>query len=1181
MKKQSVRKSAQSATNILIPASPLFAGPPESTQPLDDISRLASLVCQTGWAAVGVPRGSQLLFLACHGFSADHGLFSDPDFFSQTLSTGSLPPFHLMGNGSHPPPKFSAFVPIYTPQADHPAGLLAVFDPTPRSLSPEQREGLRVLARQAAPWLSHPAQSDKSQPDWRTVLEAAPYFIAVHQQGRMVYANPACMRQLEAKTPQELIGCPVLNFVHPDDHEMVITRMKQTLSGQAAPPVQERLVSLQGRVFEVEATATSILFDGTPSVLVMARDISQQTKALERVKKSESNLALAQSLAGLAFWEWDLETDTLTWSKESNQIFGQPPPMEEKPGRVFKKLIHADDWERIEGSFLKAIETCGTFGGTHKVNRSDGSVGFVKAKGEVIPGSHGKAVRVIGTVYDITPFKLVEDALRASEARLAQAQSMARLGSWVWNLKTNRLTWSTVVYDIFGIKPGDIDLTMENVFAMIPQEEHAGLIESQMRAVNERVVSQIQHKFHLPDGRVIHVVERGEAEFADDGTPLAINGTVYDVTPYIETQEALKQTEQTLLKAQKISHLGSWDWDILQGRVVWSEEAYRIYGLPPGMEISLAIFEQCIHPEDKDRVLNELKKCLENLSDFNLEHRVARPDGRVFHVSAQGEVTWSPEGKPVRMMGTVLDITTYKETEAALKKTEQNLLKAQQISHLGSWEWNFFQDTIELSEEARRICGLPPDIEVTMAVFEQCLHPEDKDRVLEGIRHSRETLGEYNLEHRLMRPDGEVRFVACHGEITFTPDGNPVSMMGTVLDITRRRLAEEERVKLEKQMESAQRLESLGLMAGGIAHDFNNMLVSILGLADLALFDLPEGSLPREHIHQLQTTAWQAAELTNQMLAYSGQGRFNITLLDLSQSVEEMIHLLKTVISKKALFTTRLTGGIPPIMADTSQIRQIILNLVINASEALEEAPGAVTVTAGEMFADRALLDTTYLNEHLQEGTYSFLQVEDTGCGMSPETVQKIFDPFFTTKFTGRGLGLAAVLGIIRGHQGAVKVTSRPGEGTTFLVMFPASLITPEPVGGESMSEQSPLMGNATILVVEDEESVRTVNRMALEKFGYTVIVAEDGREGVDVYNRCHQDIDLVLLDMTMPYLNGEEVLREIRLKNPQARVVLTSGYSESDSVGEMTKIGMTGFLPKPYRPTDLLRCIQEVLEKK
>ena len=374
-----------------------------------------------------------------------------------------------------------------------------------------------------------------------------------------------------------------------------------------------------------------------------------------------------------------------------------------------------------------------------------------------------------------------------------------------------------------------------------------------------------------------------------------------------------------------------------------------------------------------------------------------------------------------------------------------------------------------------------------------------------------------------------------------------------------------EKRNLERQVQQAQKLESLGVLAGGIAHDFNNILMAVLGHAELALEKISPMSPARGDLTDIATAARHAADLCRQMLAYAGKSSFALERVGLRDLVEEMAHLLKTSISKKAILNLNLERGLPPIQADPSQVRQIAMNLIINASEAIGDKSGVITVSVGATRCDEEYLRKTELREDLVPGLYVHLEVTDTGGGMGAETRSRIFDPFFSTKFTGRGLGLAAVLGIVRAHKGALKVYSEPGKGTTFKILFPAFEDT---VGGARTNDPSHLTdwrGKGTILLVDDEESLIALGARMLEHLGFTVLTAADGLQAVDLYRERGKEIDLVLMDLTMPHMDGAEAFSELRRLNPDVRVVLASGYSHEDVASRFAGKGIDGVLQKPY----------------
>ena len=397
-------------------------------------------------------------------------------------------------------------------------------------------------------------------------------------------------------------------------------------------------------------------------------------------------------------------------------------------------------------------------------------------------------------------------------------------------------------------------------------------------------------------------------------------------------------------------------------------------------------------------------------------------------------------------------------------------------------------------------------------------------------------------------------------------------------DVTDRKRSQDELIHLERQMQQVQKLESMGVLAGGIAHDFNNLLMAILGHADLALHQLPQMSPARHHLDEIEKASRRAADLCNQMLAYSGRGQFVVELIDLDNLIDEMLHLLGTCISKKVILNLNLEKELPKIKADATQLRQVLMNLLINASEAIGDKSGVITISTGAMHVRHDYLLKTYLDEDLTPGLYVCLEVSDTGCGMDKTTKERLFEPFFSTKFTGRGLGMAAVLGIVRGHKGAVKVYSEPGKGTTFKILFPVE----ENQYCEQLSNRTmDLDGwkpSGTVLLVDDEETIRALGTAMLRHLGFDVIVACDGEEALQIYRHRRNEISIILLDLTMPRLNGEETFRELRLIDPEVRVVLSSGYNEQEIASRFAGKNLAGFIQKPYALKTLQKKIRDIM---
>jgi signal transduction histidine kinase/CheY-like chemotaxis protein len=423
-----------------------------------------------------------------------------------------------------------------------------------------------------------------------------------------------------------------------------------------------------------------------------------------------------------------------------------------------------------------------------------------------------------------------------------------------------------------------------------------------------------------------------------------------------------------------------------------------------------------------------------------------------------------------------------------------------------------------------------------------------------------------------------VKWVRERAELEFDPQGNLLGGFGTVQDVSERKRAEQAVRAGEERLRQAQKMESIGLLAGGVAHDFNNLLAAILGNASLLCDEIGEKS--RERLDAIIRATEKAADLTRQLLAYAGRGRLVVESLDLSSVVRDMTELLRTSVPKKVDLQLALEADLPGIDADRGQLQQIVMNLLLNAAEAIgPDQTGTVTISTGRQEVSDAVSATDEITgEPIAPGNYVRLEVADTGCGMDHATRARIFDPFFTTKFLGRGLGLAAVAGTVQSHRGGIELETEPAVGTTFRVYLPVGAAVPVP--GRMEQPPAALRGSETILLVDDEELVRSFARHALERQGYRVLEAVDGSQAVQVFRQNAETVSLVLLDLAMPVMSGDETIGVLRSELADLKVVLMSGYNEAEAMRRFAGKGVAGFLQKPFTPSRLAQEVKTVLTR-
>jgi two-component system, cell cycle sensor histidine kinase and response regulator CckA len=462
---------------------------------------------------------------------------------------------------------------------------------------------------------------------------------------------------------------------------------------------------------------------------------------------------------------------------------------------------------------------------------------------------------------------------------------------------------------------------------------------------------------------------------------------------------------------------------------------------------------------------------------------------------------------------------------------------------------------------------------------------EDQDTFYKYLWAVADTAKTLSLELRLRSAEGKPFWAVLESvRVLGDVDGSPPGIRITVADNTEVHHAREiseaiakERHQLSLHSQQMQKLESLGVMAGGIAHDFNNILAIILGYIDLAEDDMVPGSVAIGYTHEVRIAAERAKELIVQMMAYSGKNTFALEEINLSLMVEEMTQLLLVTRAKKTELICQLDSEIPAIEGAPSQLRQIVMNLITNASEAVGSDGGLIEIMTGASEYTSAMLRRTSAQDALPGGRYAFLKVSDNGCGMDEETQRRIFEPFFTTKFTGRGLGMAAVLGIIRGHQGAISIESEPGCGTNISVLFPVLNRDASPAP-EDRTPKNNWLGRGTVLVVDDEAQIRTLLETLLVSKGFSVLTAEDGRQAMDVFRAHEMDIVCVILDLTMPRMGGLETFSELHHIRRDLPVILVSGYGEDSAPAVVSNMGFSGFLQKPIENNALLEKVRSVL---
>jgi two-component system cell cycle sensor histidine kinase/response regulator CckA len=640
-----------------------------------------------------------------------------------------------------------------------------------------------------------------------------------------------------------------------------------------------------------------------------------------------------------------------------------------------------------------------------------------------------------------------------------------------------------------------------------------------------------------------------------------------DISERKRAEEALRQSEERLRLVVEAADLGTWEWDIASGQLKWSDRSFALFGLQPGTPMTFDRFMAALYPEDRESVQSGVRQTLESGGDYRVEVRAVLPDGSLHWLSARGRAYRDESGRPVRMSGVVLDISEMKAAMAALSESESRyraLFETMQEAFVvgeivrdaeGKFvDWRYLQ----VNPVFERWSGRTRE-ELIGRSYREVFRAGDADRWVADY-------GSVAVSGKPGRWERYSEVLQRHVEAAVYSPG-PGQFATVITDVTARKEAEE---RLRRQ----QKLESIGLLAGGVAHDFNNLLTVILGTASAALDQGPS----REQAMAIVSAAERAADLTRQLLAYAGKGKVVVQSLNLTDIVSNSRQLLEASIPKRVKLAYRLHKELPPIEEDASRIEQILMNLAINASEAIQpNTDGHIEISTGfaEIMPEEAGPNAGWRAP--APGQFAWLEVKDNGAGMDEGTRSRIFDPFFTTKFTGRGLGLAAVDGIVRSAGGFIDVRSAPGQGTAFRVHLPVSEKAREPQAANLPRPRREAPPSA-VLIVDDEDLLRQLASATLQRRGYETLEASTGKEALSKLAEADPLPSLVLLDLAMPEMGGDELIPILAEQYPGLKIVVSSGYPEEEVQKKYESGLVAGFLQKPYTVAALADKVDEVV---
>lgn len=1024
----------------------------------------------------------------------------------------------------------------------------------------------------------------QSENVFRAIGESIDYGVWVcAPDGRNTYASESFLK-LVGLTQEECSNFGWGNVLHPDDAKQTVAAWKECVRSEGRWEREHRFRGVDGNWHPVLARGAPVR-DERGQVSCWAGinlDISELKQTLEHLRASEAQArataaelqAIMDAAPAVIVIAHDVEGRRVGGNRTANELLKQPSHSNlssaaaygERPQsfRLVRDGVELAEWERplakaaSTGQALRNYEMQVVF--------RDGTAIDLLGNVEPLWDENGCPRGAVGVFSDITDRKRAEAALRESERRFRTVADSAPVMIWMSGLDKTCTFFNKGWLEFTG-------RTME-------QEAGHGWVAGVHPEDRDRYFTIYSSSFEMRRSfQVEYRLRRADGEYRwlfDTGTPLYREGefagyisSCIDVTEQKTVQEQLRRSHAQLVDSQRLAHVGSWELDAATHRTQWSDEWYRIFGLPTDVRTDFETFLNCVHPKDRWIILEAQNKAFAMDGPYGVDFRIIRPDGEVRFIRSVLEAIKTDDGTLERLTGAAQDITDQVEATELLRQSEARLKTAERMSHVGHWDWNVQVNRASWSEEMFRIMGQLPDYEPRYEAFLKMVPSGDRDRLQAWVNEGLSKRQGGVIEYHVIRPDGDVRTVVCMAEVLLDEDGSPERMFGACQDVTDDRRAQAESF-------ARQKLESLGTLANGIAHDFNNLLGAVLAQSELALAELATGSHPDTELKAIRDVAIRGSEIVRQLMVYAGKESEVLELVNVSKVVEEMLGLLKMTVSRHAALVTDLKEDIPAVQARAAQLSQIVMNLVVNASEAIGDRAGVIRVATERTLVGPAEAAATALCA----GDYIRLIVSDSGRGMSPETQSKVFDPFFTTKFSGRGLGLAVVHGIVRSLHGTIEVASELGKGTTFQVLLPCAEPSAEPpAGADTHVEESVWPAERTVvLLVEDEEQLRLAVAKMLRRSGLEVFEADSGSAAIDLLRARGGEIDLILLDLTIPGNSSQEVLAEAARLRPDVKVLLTSAHSEEVARPMMRTSLVCGFIRKPFRAADLVQTLRGVL---